>query len=370
MRKDYQNMQKKLLPDKKTQDLIWQNIEKKSSEHRKKHPQMRLAGIAAGITAAMLVLVLLLPQTGIAGGMAKFLQTYFYEQADISQYIVYDIYEDQDEHIKMQIPELLSDGSCLYFNIRYEALDKKGERWLSTMQFDIENIRFACPGNMKYDPDGIRFDDHPDAEKLGNCGTSLDEQETPITSKIRCFTYLYQDLDGDFDLKDVNLKLFYPMPSFEGAGRLMLTSKLDTYTYQLTSDKTISEFYEPTYLKVSKLSFAIFGQNKSVYFHEKDTYSGDSTRINEAFHEELTSIAFLMKDGSRIKISDYGTIKFSAKPDNDPDYNLLIAANYFSRDTINFIKNETIDPEELAGIELNGIYYKLTAQDEGSSSVN
>ena len=367
MKKDYQNMQKKLLPDQKTQDMIWQNIEKKSSEHRKKHFQTHLAGITCGIAAAILVLAFLLPQTGVAGGMAKFLQTYFYEQADISQYISYDIHEDQDEHIKMQIPEILSDGSCLYFNIRYEALDKEGERWLSTQKFDTENIRFANVGNMRYDPDGIRFDDSKDTEKLGSCGTSLTEQETPITSKTRCFTYLYQDLDGDFDLKDVNLKLFYPMPHKQGAGILSLTSRLDTYIYQLTSDTPISDFYEPTYLKVSKLSFAIFGHNKNVYFHKKDTYTGDSTRINEAFKEELTSIAFIMKDGSRIKISDYGTLKFSAKPDNEPNCDLLIATNYFSRDTINYIKNETVDPEKLEGLELNGIHYSLIPQTDGST---
>lgn len=370
MRKDYEDMQEKLLPDKKTQDMIWQSIEEKVSGRRKRQRRMRTAEIAGGILAAMLILVFLLPQTGMAGGMAKFLQTYFYEQADISQDLIYDIHEDQDEHIKMQIPEMLSDGSCLYFNIRYEALDKEGERWLNTQQFDTENIRFAHTGNMKYDPDGIRFDDSPDAEKLGSSGTSLEEQKTPITSKTRCFTYLYQDLDGDFDLKNVNLKLFYPMYHGQGSGKLSLTSKLDTYMYQLIGDKSISEFYEPTYLKVSKLSFAIFGHNQGVYYHKKDTYTGDSTRLNEAFNEELTSIVFIMKDGSRIKISDLGTLKFSARPDNEPDYNLLIATNYFSRDGINYIKNETIHPEELAGLELNRIHYDLIPQTNDKQSAD
>lgn len=76
----------------------------------------------------------------------------------------------------MKIREMLSDGSCVYCNICYEALDAEGEKWLKKQKFEEDSIRFQ--------------------HIIG--GWTLLEQKELATEKERYFALYYEKNDGKF----------------------------------------------------------------------------------------------------------------------------------------------------------------------------
>ena len=75
-----------------------------------------MGALSGAIAAAMLVITLCLPQTGLAESVKGIMQKFFYKNTDIVQDVMHNVYEDCDEHIRMKIEEMLSDGACIYFN--------------------------------------------------------------------------------------------------------------------------------------------------------------------------------------------------------------------------------------------------------------
>ena len=356
-KEDYKNMQEELLPDMEKRNELWKNIEKKAAD-RKKKQKYHYFKLAGGIAAAVFVLAFCIPQTNLADNVYWFVQKYFYKNVDLEKDVYHDIYEDQDEHIKMQIREMLSDGACIYMDIVYEALDEEGAKWLSDMEFDMDSIRFV------------------DIEDTIGYAFYLTEQEDLATSNARYFTYLLQDGSGNFHLKDVTQTLFYPMYRSQGIGTVELKCNLNTVSYWLKADATqddgtqekpsLSEYYEPNYFMASKLSFGLFGLNHGAIIEGKDEYGVEYTEATEEFLAEQEKnddmeIIFTMKDGSRFKLS--GLIYFShSVAINIPQSDYLICSGGFEtedNDSVENPKRVFINPDELASIEINGIHYEL-----------
>lgn len=347
MRKDYQNMQKSLLPSREKQDMIWKMIEKKASKSQKKYRCQRMGALSGAIAAAMLVIALCLPQTGLAESVKGIMQKFFYKDTDIMQDVMYDVYEDCDEHVRMKIEEMLSDGACIYFNICYEALDEEGEHWLAEMKFDVSNMEFV-------------LEDH-DLENTTGWSEILEEQVELAIDRSRYFAFLHFDDSGNYHLKDVKRTLSYPMYDGQAEGQITLHSNLETYSYRLSGEGSPSPDYEPKYLHVSKLSYGLLGINKDVY---RVTYEyGSKGYVSEHLDEYELDLVFTMKDGSKINVAEYGTSRFSPAVGN-PEFDLRIAAGYFNKkgDPENSLKNITIDPEDLVGLEINGVPYNLVPE--------
>lgn len=275
------------------------------------------------------------------------MQKFFYRDTDIVHDVMYDVYEDCDEHVKMKIEEMVSDGACVYFNICYEALDEEGERWLAELRFDVSEIGFVPK-------------DH-DLENTTGWSEILEEQEELAGVGSRYFVFLHFDDSGNYHLKNVKRTLSYPMYNGQAEGQLTLHSNLETLSYRLVGEGSPSPDYEPKYLYVSKLSYGLMGINKGVY---RVTYNyGCKGYVSEHLDEYELDLVFTMKDGSKINVAEYGTTIFSPAVGN-PEFDLRIAAGFFNKkeDPENSLKNATIHPEDLAGLEINGIHYNLVPE--------
>ena len=82
MRKDYQNMQKNLLPSQEKQEMIWNMIEKNTYKRQKKYRCQRMGVLSGTIAAAILVIALCLPQTGLAESVKGIMRKFFYKDTD------------------------------------------------------------------------------------------------------------------------------------------------------------------------------------------------------------------------------------------------------------------------------------------------
>lgn len=173
--------------------------------------------------------------------------------------------------------------------------------------------------------------------------------------------FLHFDDSGNYHLKNVKRTLSYPMYNGQAEGQLTLHSNLETLSYRLVGEGSPSPNYEPKYLYVSKLSYGLMGINKGVY---RVTYNYDCKGyVSEHLDEYELDLVFTMKDGSKINVAEYGTTIFSPAVGN-PEFDLRIAAGFFNKkeDPENSLKNATIHPEDLAGLEINGIHYNLVPE--------
>ncbi len=360
MRWDYREMQKEILPGRETQDWLWEEIEKKAATENRKSVILPWFKAAASVAAAVLVLVVLFPQTSWAEQITGFLKEFFYMDADVEQSIVSNVYEDEGKygHVRMQIGELLSDGACVYFNICYEATDADGEKWLAEQEFDGENIRFVNINN--------------EAAKSSGCEWELREQEELATEKARYFTFYYRDASGNFYLKDRARTLFYPMYNSQGIGKIDITTNLDTVSYRLEGEGSPSRYYEPRYLVVSKLSYAVLGKDMGTYIEYINRDGGVQYQMTKGFEEELDQrwedgkygmdTVFIMQDGSRLDASVGNGM--GGEPIGVPEVDYVVTSGCFNNDEDDWRKNATLkDPEAVAALELDGIHYDLVKEE-------
>ena len=357
MKKDYRRMQQEIMPGRETQDWMWEEIEKKAAAGEKQ--QNRWAGlkITASIAAAVLLFVILLPQISWADQLKGFFKEFFYAGAgaDVNQEIVQNVYEDEGKygHVKMQIREMLSDGSCVYCNICYQALDAEGEEWLKEQEFDVESIRFPHITG----------------------GWTLLEQKEQATEKERYFALYYENNDGKFQLKDQLVTMYYPMYKNQGIGAVKIASNLKTVSYRLVGENSPSQYYEPRYLVVSRLSFAIFGKAHGINadWMDKDgmlhyQYSkgflaekGDEKMEGYVYFDGVP-LSFTMKEGAKMDIG-FAPPFFS---DTEGSYasDLLICAGQFNVDREEWDKIAPIDdPGALTEVEIDGVHYDLVKEE-------
>lgn len=340
MRQDYYKMREILLPDVKKQDEMWKMIINKAGENQKKRRRCRAAGLAC-TAAVLLVFAFCLPQTGLAGKMNGFLQKHFFKNADVSHDIAQNIYEDSDGHIKMQVQEMLTDGSCVYMDICYEALDEEGERWLSEKEFDMAGSIFFCTSEA-------------DTQSTNGWSESIIEHEEQATDRARYFTFLYEDISGNFNMKDTTRTLIYPMyKNLMAHGDINLSSSIDTVSYRLEGDGSPSRYYEPKYLVVSELSYGIFGKNLGAYTRTENTEKLHYDDIDDV----SVDITFIMKDGSSIDDDRFGGSHAGYSPAaNVPGFDFKVAAGSFWEESEGI---QLIKPDELAALDINGIHYEL-----------
>lgn len=374
MRLDYRKMQEEILPSKETQDWMWEEIEKKAARGEKKHKWAGLK-MAASIAAAVLVFVALIPQTSWADQITGIVKEFFYANADIKQDIVPNIYEDEGKygHVRMRIQEMLSDGACVYCSICYEALDAEGEQWLKEQEFDSESIRFTSFADEDDYVTTITVDGETET-LIG--GWSLHEQEELATEKARYFAFSFENGDGNFSLKNRSLTLFYPMYRSQGIGKVKVTSDLDTVSYRLVGDKSPSEYYGPKYLVVSKLFYALYGEDYGTYKRWFDKDGMLCQEYSEGFFEEKGNgdvgnfvypdgipLTFTMKDGSTLEMG-YATAGFYREKEAVSGFDFCISAGHFNVDSEDWGRIMPIDdPSALTGIEIDGVHYDLVKEE-------
>ncbi len=389
-REDYKRMQEEILPGKERRDEIWDKIEKEAANRKRRKAAGRVKA-AVGVAAAAIALAFFLPQTNLADSIYGFWMNYFGGNVDIGHEAFHDIYEDQDEHVRMKIDEMVSDGASVYMDISYEALDEIGKAWLNEQEFDSYSIRFTDL-------------EKTDLAKVGSW--NVDEVRRTEKENARYFSCAFLS-SGQYSPKEWTETLFYPMYHHQGIGQVELKSCLETYAYRLEPEGALpdgtsgngradstkgnaglkssgadgtglspSEYYTPTYLIVSKLSAAIFGLNQGAFYQIKKENGQEVIGYTDGFLKEILAenekedggvmdnIFLIRDDGGKTvvggrEIGGYGLV------DDVPGCDFLIAYGAFAKKEDGEFWNTPIEhPESLAGIEIGGVRYRLAKDGE------
>lgn len=347
MKQEYREMQERLLPDKEKQEEIWERIVKEGAKYQKQKRGKYLKTGVTGIVAAAFICMLILPQTGLADGM-KYVLSQFTKKSEITEDIQKDTYSDQDEHVKMQVKEMLSDGTSVFLGICYTALDQEGEQWVAQLDPNPEVVN----GLDDLMISGTSSEE--DMDYSMGWGQNLEEQKELATKKERYFLFSYFN-DGD---ASVSAQEYYPlryvMPGGFKEFRVTRKANMKKVLYQVGKKDVTTERFDPEYLQISKLSFQLLlRKNAKFDFNEFDGL--DSGKI-----------AFVMKDGSKI-IAELGS-QYTPMKDSElmklvkgsPEEYIILSGQFKGEgyDRGEVTSWETINkPNQITAVEISGDQY-------------
>ncbi|MDE6851950.1 MAG: hypothetical protein K2J67_05615 [Lachnospiraceae bacterium] len=345
MKQEYKEMQERLLPDREKQEEMWARMVQQSAETKQRK---RKRYLSTGV-AAVLVCMLILPQTGLADNM-KHVLSQFSKKSDVAEDIQKNTYSDQDEHVKMQVKEMLSDGTCFYLGICYTALDQEGKEWLAQLNPDSEVVSSWDDRIVS----GLGASSEYDLEYSIGWGENLVEQTNLATEKERHFIFSYfNDGDASVSAQD-HYTLRYTMPEGFREFQVPREAGLEKIKYRVEKKDASVERFDLMYLHVSKLSFQLLVRMNSKFDN------------NEFGGVDSGKIAFIMNDGSKI----IGELSSQYTPQKDSELMKLvkgsaeeyvIISGQFREEGYDRGKVspwETINnPDQIAAVEISGDQY-------------
>lgn len=293
--------------------------------------------------AAVLAAVILLTTAVFAGELTGLFDGFLTQRTPAAEYVRENVFEDDDEHIKVQVLELLSDEVTVHMIVRYEAMDEayldqiEDLNWEDLYIFpfgDSCNLSYGCIPLEDYSEDNARY--YYVTTDNTNWNTSLSRGE---------FTYRLSD--GEHT---VVLDTSCNVPVYE-------------YELQAEEGETLSQYYEPTYVRLSCLSYVIYGKNQGLFAENR---SSILLRDEDYKRESIDTVCFLREDGTEICPEWSAACGELAGPLGSTmgKYDCLVASGSFLEFCSDIsIHTEEVDPTELTGLRLsngNGtVYYSI-----------
>jgi hypothetical protein len=311
--------------------------------HQNSHRKWWVSGLTAGIAMIALVCSLALPQMSRADSVHSFWKNILMlGDEDVSANIKENVYEDRGEHITMQVKEFLTDGTSTYVTVKYSALDEKGEEWLQQMSFDTENLAVA-PRMLQ------------GKEQEFKLGWESDTQEVTSNQTEKNIVAICQASNRYYGSEQIVLT--YPMEGQTDEREVYLSAEpnIEILTYELQSSDSPSKYYTPKYMEVSALSFTIYGKNEGAYeeYYVGETYECHSLLEDDT--DEMPEVVLYQKDGEQTNFRPFCSVGAITSKVENHHMDLEIQHGIFCKDG----KNSTINPYDITGLEINGVYYEL-----------
>lgn len=260
--------------------------ENKSPNRRKRY---RRLAVAMGTAAAVFCIVMTVPHTSVAKYVKNAFRGFWGEKQEVSSSVQKGIFEDdEDEHVKVSVEELLSDEMYISAVVKYQAKDKEGKEWLRKggMVFGVKTIEQLSIS------DPIR--------RIGGGATELEEYRT---DSVRYYIVQFEAREWAESMK--NCVLQYTLPNLvRREAELDTSANVPVYEYALKAEgqKKLSSFYEPKVLRLTKLTMGVYGKDTgmSVKSDTMDAFSDEYLAAGKK--EELKSIQLIKKDGSYVPL--------------------------------------------------------------------
>ena len=327
--------------DENTKQKIWNGISEKSAKSQPKLIRKPF------IVAAAVACVLVCSMPVVADSIKSLLSEKFPETVVMQENIQKAVYESNDGHVKMTVDELLSDEMIVLMTVHYEALDDVGKDWLNNHKFESD---IAAMGSISYGRN-VGFGIVPDMGDNTiihgvNVSYNTEEITEHKTDTERWFFLHYSASSRDYD--SAQGKFAYPMTNGVETVYIDTKGNVPVKTIELKNDEVPSEYFTPTHIEISKLSFVIFAMQHGVYETFDEPYHHGRRWILPDEEHDKISCFFVTGNGEKIKLD--GGMN-ATHPDEKNNYSdLVLLSNQLP---------EGVDIEMIVGLEINGVYYKL-----------
>ena len=277
---------------------------------KKKRDRTKKAWMKKLSAAAAIIVALVIPGAIYADDIRDFFMGFLNRDAQITEYVKQNVYEDSDGHLKMTVEELLSDQKMVRAVISYEALDDEGIQWLQS--FDESDYRWEGK-YMKHDTDSnwlahAAMGLYP--ENLTTMSHDFCELKEFRTDQTRFFELFYEVGCPD---NAKTASLFYPMTTEVcKEATLDITPNMEIKEYRLVGDTNVNKYYDVMYIRLTDLSYVVYGTQKGLYSHTRHPEGGFSEYSLVADEEPgkiYPKVILHLKDGT-----EYSNLGFALSP--------------------------------------------------------
>lgn len=294
MNKLYKNTMEKVKPTPEQSERMKKQI-LNHSLNSQGQTTLRYRRFPVGKTAAaVLLVVMILSTTVFADEVKNIFQGFLKNEDSTREYTEENVFEDNDGHVKIQVMELVSDEVSVQMTVKYEALDESGKQWLNSS--DIEN--------MDSEQLSIQPDFQGNTIKYGtNLGFSYTELEEYKSSATRF--YYVTCTNSNWNPSICQGEFSYLLSDGSHTATLNLSCNVPVYEYSLhaVNDQKLSQYYEPTYIRLSPLSYVVYGKNQGLFsktIRGDDEYSICKSLLSDEVsrEEDIKKVCFLKEDGT------------------------------------------------------------------------
>ena len=349
MRKeDYVNVIEQITPEEEVKKEIWNRVSQ-STGTQKKTIAFKKWGLVAAVLAIVCVAGVYAP-TAVAEIRSHILrETPSY--GPLADAVETAIFSKADEHICVTVEELLSDGVVVEMTVKYTALDRTGKKWLEKMDTGIAQGEYK----MNIQPCMINTIEYGVNYSYG--AMELEEQATE-TERVFLLGFqasgrTYTDHQGVFT---------FPMTETTEEVLLDVSGNVEIRSFALKGAEAASEYYTPTYIELSPMSFVIYAQNHGVFERsQNDNYYEEKWLMPEEEIDALEANSyFIMKDGSREPLPQGAAHNTThAKEDNLYSDVMLYSECFYSEPKEYRPSPEIMNLDEIEAVVINGVRFEF-----------
>lgn len=349
MRKeDYLSVMEQITPNEEVKKEVWNRVSQRTRTERKTIG-FRKWGLAAAVFALVCVAGVSAPAIASEFRSLILRETPSYEP--LAGSVETAVFSKEDEHIRVTVDEMLSDGVVVEMTVKYTALDKAGKKWLKKFE--------ACTNQGNY-----RLNVQPYMMNTIEYGVNYSygavELEDRATETERVFLLGFQVSGRTYT--DNQGVFTFPMTETTEEVMLDVSGNVEIRSFELKGTEAASEYYTPTYIELSPMSFVIYAQNYGVFErYQNSAYMEERWLLPE---EEINALEansyFILKDGSRMPLPQGGAHNTThAKPDNMYSDVMLYSDRFYSEPKEYRPSPEIMDLDEIEAIVINGVQFEF-----------
>lgn len=264
------------------------------------------------------------------------------EEMILPQEIQNAIYSYEDENIRFEIAELLSDGQSITATAVYTAFNDDAREWLENQNMRIGTSNNWCVTIEPY----IQLTD--DADYRVNYGISTEDILENNTDNQRWF--LVRTSISSVDYMDFKANLTFNTPSGKVNEIIDVEGNIEAKTYKLVSDEKVSEYFEPVCIRLSKLSFTVYGMQNGVY---RQVRGEGGVRGTWLYKEPMPTVELVMTDGSIVPVQN-GSMCPAYPFESNMYSDLVIASNEYNNEELGSF---VMDIESVVAVKINGVEF-------------
>ena len=349
MRKEeYVNVIEQITPKEEVKKEVWNRV-CQSTEQEKKTVTFKKWGLVAAVLALVCVAGVSAP-----AAIAEIRSLILRENPSygpLADSVETAIFLKEDEHIRVTVEEMLSDGIVVEMTVKYTALDRSGKKWLEKMDAGIARGEYKL--NIK--PHMINTIEYGVNYSYG--AMELEEQATE-TERVFLLGFqasgrTYTDHQGVFT---------FPMTETTESVILDVSGNVEIRTFALVGTEEASEYYTPTYIELSPMSFVIYARNHGVFERSQngDYYEEKWLLPDEEIDSLEENSYFVMRDGSRMPLPQGAAHNTThAKADNLYSDVMLYSECFYSEPKEYRPSPEVMNLDELEAIVINGVRFEF-----------
>lgn len=316
----------------------------------KKHIFQRVAFVPA---VALLIVSIAAISVGAVYGGIQYLKTSKYGQnEEVAQSIQSFVFSDSSKHINMTVEELLSDGQKTIAVVHYEALTDEGKVWLEEREFSVDTI---VSSQLEADALGIM----PLDFLVHTAFTHTTDEISETNAEGRYYRLLF--MQNGRDTGEMELEFNYGMLNDDGESValseiLNVDCGIEPLRFEICDAENIGEHVQPIYIELTNLTFGIYGVTDIYGGDNGDTFNVDTDTADAVYDmvsDKLIGAELVMADGNKIGFNNFTMMYQLTEESNSKNLNCNVSIS--SGD----YGDEIIDPDDVIGLELGGIYYEL-----------